>query len=248
MHLICLALKWPQFPWRNAPRGPSLSPHRQSLLNYKSTFNSTYSSWLWTVGENWLGFQADSHLGRVSEKRWELVRVSSWFSPWIFQSIIKDLFETHLLVFTEFKIVYLKPFFLFFLYPICLLFIILHPVGTRESIRWKVDHGGQIVLWYEQHATNLVRATMFVVCMSSTRMIVWVKGRVEQMRSLTFYVFVQARSKCSSSSTFPKSPPQQSLLTYGTPFHAPSTTSSCVLPHRNRAIAFRSWTQLMSHK
>jgi hypothetical protein len=35
---------------------------------------------------------------------------------------------------------------------------------------------------------------------------------------------------------------------YGTPFHALSTTSSCVLPHRNRARAFRSWTQLMSYK
>jgi hypothetical protein len=30
----------------------------------------------------------------------------------------------------------------------CLLFTILCPFGTRESIRRKVDHGGQIVLWY----------------------------------------------------------------------------------------------------
>ncbi len=36
----------------------------------------------------------------------------------------------------------------------CLLFTILRPCGTRESIRRKVDHGGQIVLWYWQHATN----------------------------------------------------------------------------------------------
>jgi hypothetical protein len=77
---------------------------------------------------------------------------------------------------------------------------------------------------------------------------VWVRGRVEQKRSLTFYVFGQIRSKCSSSSTFPKSQPQQSLSVYGTPFHAPSTTSSYVLPHQNQAKTFRSWTQLMSHK
>ncbi len=37
-------------------------------------------------------------------------------------------------------------------------------------------------------------------------------------------------------------------LCYGMPFHASSTASSCVLPHRNQAKAFRSWTQLMSHK
>jgi len=34
---------------------------------------------------------------------------------------------------------------------ICLLFTILCPFGTRESIRRKVDHGGQIVLWDWQH-------------------------------------------------------------------------------------------------
>jgi len=33
---------------------------------------------------------------------------------------------------------------------VCLLFTILRPFGTRESIRRKVDHGGQIVLWYTQ--------------------------------------------------------------------------------------------------
>jgi len=37
-------------------------------------------------------------------------------------------------------------------------FTILRPFGTKESIRRKVDHGGQIVLWYWQHATNLARA------------------------------------------------------------------------------------------
>jgi hypothetical protein len=30
----------------------------------------------------------------------------------------------------------------------CLLFTILRPFGSKESIRRKVDHGGQIVLWY----------------------------------------------------------------------------------------------------
>jgi len=83
---------------------------------------------------------------------------------------------------------------------------------------------------------------MFVVCMSSARMLVWVRGKVEQKRSLTFYVFGHIRSKCSSSSTFPKSQLRQSLFVYGMPFHAFSTTSSCVLPHRNWAKAFRSWT------
>jgi len=130
----------------------------------------------------------------------------------------------------------------------CLLFTILRLFGTRKSIRRKVDHGGQIVLWYWQHATNLARAIVFVVYMCSARVLVWVKGRVEQKRSLTFCVFGQIRNKCSSSSTFPKSQLRQSLFTYGTLFHAPSTASSCVLPHRNRARAFRNWTQLMSHK
>ncbi len=89
---------------------------------------------------------------------------------------------------------------------------------------------------------------MFVVCMSSVRVLVWVRGKVKQKRSLTFCVFGQIRSKCSSSSAFPKLQLQQSLSVYGTPFHAPSTASSCVLPHRNRARAFCSWTQLMSYK
>ncbi len=70
----------------------------------------------------------------------------------------------------------------------CLLFTILHPFGTRESIRRKVDCGGQIVLWYWQHATNFARATVFIVYMSATRMLVWVRGRAEQKRSLTFYI------------------------------------------------------------
>jgi hypothetical protein len=131
---------------------------------------------------------------------------------------------------------------------IYLLFTILCPFGTTKSIKRKVDHGGHIVLWYWQHATNLVRATVFVVCMSSTRVLVWVRGRAEQKHSLTFCVFGQTRNKCSSSSTFPKSQPWQSLYAYGMPFHAPSTTSSCVLPHQNQAKAFHSWTQLMSHK
>jgi hypothetical protein len=61
--------------------------------------------------------------------------------------------------------------------------------GTRESIKCKVDHGGQIVLWYWQHATNLARATVFVVYMSSTKVLMWMKGKAEQKHSLTFYVF-----------------------------------------------------------
>jgi hypothetical protein len=131
---------------------------------------------------------------------------------------------------------------------VCLLFTILHLFGTRKSIRRNVNHGGQIVLWCRQHATNLAKATMFVVCMSLARMLVWVRGRAEQKHSLTFYVFGQTRSKCSSSSTFPKSQPRQSLSTYGAPFHALSTTSSCMLPHWNRARTFHNWTQLMSPK
>jgi hypothetical protein len=131
---------------------------------------------------------------------------------------------------------------------ICLLFIILLPFGTRKSIKWKIDHGGQIVFWYWQHATNLARAIVFVVCMSLTRVLVWVKGRAKQKCSLTFYVFGHTRSKCFSSFTFPKSQPWQSFFTYGTPFHAPNITSSCVLPHQNRARAFRSRCHISSFR
>jgi hypothetical protein len=70
-----------------------------------------------------------------------------------------------------------------------LLFTILHPFGTRESIRGKVDHERQIILWYWQHVTNLAKVTMFIVYMSSARVLVWVRGRAEQKRSLTFCVF-----------------------------------------------------------
>jgi hypothetical protein len=66
----------------------------------------------------------------------------------------------------------------------CLLFTILPPFGIRKSIKWKVNHGGQIVLWYRQHATNLAK-TMFVVCMSSARVLVWVRGRAKQKCSLS---------------------------------------------------------------
>ncbi len=121
----------------------------------------------------------------------------------------------------------------------CLLFTILRPFGTKKSIRWKVD--GQIVLWYWQHATNLAKATVFVVSMSSARLLVGVRGKAEQKRSLTFCVFGQARSRCFSSSTFPKSQLRQNLSVYGTPFHAPSTTSSCVLSHQNWARTFHNW-------
>jgi hypothetical protein len=59
----------------------------------------------------------------------------------------------------------------------CLLFTILRPFGTKKSIRRKVDHRGQIVLWYWQHVTNLARVIVFVVCMSSTKVLVWVRRR-----------------------------------------------------------------------
>jgi hypothetical protein len=85
----------------------------------------------------------------------------------------------------------------------CILFIILRPFGTRDSIKQKVDHGGQILLLYWQHATNLARAIVFVVYMSSTRVQVWVRGKGEQKCSLTFCVFGQIKNKCSSSSTSP---------------------------------------------
>jgi hypothetical protein len=52
-----------------------------------------------------------------------------------------------------------------FFYLFHLLFTILRPFGTRASIRQKADHGGQIVLSYRQHATKLVRAIVFVICM-----------------------------------------------------------------------------------
>ncbi len=78
-------------------------------------------------------------------------------------------------------------------------------------------------------------AIVFVVCMNLTKVLVWVRGRAKQKCSLTFCVFGQIRSKCFSSSTFPKSQPRQNLSANGMPFHAPSTTSSYVLPHRNRA-------------
>ncbi len=84
-----------------------------------------------------------------------------------------------------------------------LLFTILRPFGTKKSIRRKVDHGGQILLWYWQHATNLAKVIVFIVYMSSARVFMWVRGRAEQKRSLTFCVFGQTKNKCFSSSTFP---------------------------------------------
>jgi hypothetical protein len=55
----------------------------------------------------------------------------------------------------------------------------------------------------------------------------WVRGRAEQKHSLTLRVFGQTRSKCSSSSTFPKSQPQQRLSVYGMPFHALPVQAVC---------------------
>ncbi len=77
-----------------------------------------------------------------------------------------------------------------------LLFAILHSFGTRESIRQKVNHGGHIVFKNWLQATNLARATVFVVYTSPTRVVVWVRGKAEQKCSLIFCVFRQTRSKC----------------------------------------------------
>jgi hypothetical protein len=44
-------------------------------------------------------------------------------------------------------------------------------------------------MWYWQHATNLARVTVFVVHMSSTKVLVWVRGKAEQKRSLALCVF-----------------------------------------------------------
>ncbi len=83
--------------------------------------------------------------------------------------------------------------------------MILRSFRTRKSIKQKIDCGGQIVFSYWQHAINLAKVTMFVVYMNLTRMLVWVRGKAEQKCSLTISVFGQTKSKCSSSSTFPKS-------------------------------------------
>ncbi len=70
------------------------------------------------------------------------------------------------------------PRFFFFFFKYCLLFTILHPFGTREFIRplgltacHKLDQGDVLV---------------------------WVRGKAEKKCSLTFCVFEQTRSKCSS--------------------------------------------------
>ncbi len=118
--------------------------------------------------------------------------------------------------------------------------MILRSFRTRKSIKQKIDCGGQIVFSYWQHAINLAKVTMFVVYMNLTRMLVWVRGKAEQKCSLTISVFGQTKSKCSSSSTFPKSQPRQRLFAYGAPFHALNITSSSMLPHQNWAKAFHS--------
>ncbi len=163
--------------------------------------------------------------------------------------IFDSAFTKHkLLPFISLRIHYLDMMlnmsFIHFIY--CLQFNVY--LGPESPLDKKVDHRRHIVLWYWQHATNLAMVTVFIVCMSLVRVLVGVRGRAKQKRALTFYVFGQTRSKCSSSSTFPKSQSQKSLSVYGTPFDAPNITSSCELPHWNRARAFRSWMQLMSHK
>jgi hypothetical protein len=84
----------------------------------------------------------------------------------------------------------------------CLLFTILRPFETRESIRQKVDNRGQIVLWYWQHATSLAMATVFVVYMSPIGVLLWVRGKAEQKHSITFCVFGQTR-RASALHTLP---------------------------------------------
>jgi hypothetical protein len=100
-------------------------------------------------GENQLGFQAESQrenwwsssvvttgnhknlcgkspivntsVGRVSEKMWQPVRVSSQFWPWIPPGMTNGdiLFETRLLILNGLRTIRLKPFFIFFnCYPI----------------------------------------------------------------------------------------------------------------------------------
>jgi hypothetical protein len=89
---------------------------------------------------------------------------------------------------------------------------------------------------------------MFIVCMSLARVLMWVRGRAKQKRSLIFCVFGHTRSKCFSSFTFPKSQLRWNLFAYGMPFHTSNITSSCVLPHQNWANVFHNWAQLMPHK
>ncbi len=74
-----------------------------------------------------------------------------------------------------------------FLIFICL-FTILCPFEIREFVRRKVDHGGQIVLWYWQHATNLTRATVFVVCMSSARVLHFSFDKTPSLEELTLAI------------------------------------------------------------
>jgi hypothetical protein len=49
----------------------------------------------------------------------------------------------------------------------------------QESQIDERSHGGQIVLSYWQHVTNMTRATVFRVYMSLTRVLVWVRGKAE---------------------------------------------------------------------
>jgi hypothetical protein len=50
-------------------------------------------------------------------------------------------------------------------------------------MRRKVDHGGQIVLWYWQQATNLAK-----VIVSSARVLMWVRGRVDKKAFPNFLI------------------------------------------------------------
>jgi hypothetical protein len=92
-----------------------------------------------------------------------------------------------------------------------------------KDISWRT-----IVLWYWHHATNLAMATMFVVYMSSIRVLMEVSSRVEQKHSLTFCVFGQTKNKCFSSSTFPSHNPDKTSLCMAHPsMHLARPQATC---------------------
>ncbi len=59
---------------------------------------------------------------------------------------------------------------------------------------------------------------MFIVCMSSTRVLVWVRGKVEQKRSLICCVFGHARSKFFPPLPSPSRSPNKASLRMARPF------------------------------
>jgi hypothetical protein len=51
-------------------------------------------------------------------------------------------------------------------------------------MRRKVDHGGQIVIWYWQQATNLAK----VIVSSAARVLMWVRGRADKKAFPNFLI------------------------------------------------------------